>query len=151
MSLSNLIKIIVISFKNITNINKILKIIKSDIITDFICADNCGLIIITNNVVFPSYLLYAKSTCLENISLWYIPYQQTKSTFYSGYLTHNTSNSSDAIIWVFHLSWQKYSYSTWSSMTELLLSVSQYWKPPLEIIEALLLKPQASPIVETCI
>jgi len=41
---------------------------------------------------------YAKSTHLENTSLWYIPCQQLKPTFHSSYLSHNTSHSGDATI-----------------------------------------------------
>jgi len=37
------------------------------------------------------------------------------------------SYSGATIIWVFHLPQQRYFYLTWSSMTELLLSVSQHW------------------------
>ena len=43
------------------------------------------------------------------------------------YLFCNMPYSSAVTIWVFHLPWWRYSYSTWSSMTELLLSVSQHW------------------------
>jgi len=49
-----------------------------------------------------------------------------KPTFHSSYLSCNTSYGSTVTIQVFHLSQRKYSYSTQSSMTELLLSVSQH-------------------------
>jgi len=49
-----------------------------------------------------------------------------KSTFHGGYLSHNTSYGSAATLWVFCLPQQRYSYSTQSSMTVLLLSVSQH-------------------------
>ena len=49
-----------------------------------------------------------------------------KPAFYSGHLSRNMSYGSAVTIWVFHLPWWRYSYSTWSSMIELLLSVSQY-------------------------
>ena len=49
-----------------------------------------------------------------------------KLTFHSGYLSRNMSYSSAATLQVFHLPQWRYSYSTWSSMTELLLSVSQH-------------------------
>ena len=50
-----------------------------------------------------------------------------KPIFHGSHLSHNTSYGSAATIWVFYLLWQRYSYSTQSSMMELLLSVSQYW------------------------
>ena len=46
--------------------------------------------------------------------------------FHSSHLSCNISYSSVATIWVFHLPWQRYSYLTWFSMMELLLSVSQH-------------------------
>ena len=49
-----------------------------------------------------------------------------KPTFYDSYLSCNTFYGSAAILWVFHLPWWRYSYSTQSSMTVLLLSVSQH-------------------------
>jgi len=56
ISSSNSAKIMAISSKHITNINRVLKIIKSDVMADFICTDNCGFTITTNKVVFPLYL-----------------------------------------------------------------------------------------------
>ena len=56
MSSSNSAKIMAISSKHITNINRVLKIIKSDVMADFICTDNCGFTITTNKVVFHLYL-----------------------------------------------------------------------------------------------
>jgi len=50
-----------------------------------------------------------------------------KPVFHSSHLSCNMSYGSAAILWVFHLPWQRYSYSTWSSMMELLLLVSQHW------------------------
>ena len=49
-----------------------------------------------------------------------------KPAFYGVHLSCNTSYGSAAIIWVFYLPWWRYSYLTRSSMTELLLSVSQH-------------------------
>ena len=46
-----------------------------------------------------------------------------KPVFHSSHLSCNMSYGSAATIQVFHLSRQRYSYSTQSSMTELLLSV----------------------------
>jgi len=46
-----------------------------------------------------------------------------------------------ATIQVFHLPWQRYSYSTQSSMMELPLTVSPTLKPLLRVIEVLPLKP----------
>ena len=57
ISLSNSAKIMAISSKHITNINRVLKIIKSDVMADFICTDNCGFTITTNKVVFPLYVM----------------------------------------------------------------------------------------------
>ena len=50
-----------------------------------------------------------------------------KPTFHGGHLSCNTSYGGAATLWIFHLQWQRYSYSTQSSMMELLLSVSQHW------------------------
>jgi len=47
-----------------------------------------------------------------------------KPAFRGGHLSCNMSYGSAATLWVFHLLWWRYSYSTWSSITELLLSVS---------------------------
>jgi len=50
-----------------------------------------------------------------------------KPAFHSNHLSCNTSYGGAVILQVFCLPWWRYSYSTWSSMTELLLSVSQHW------------------------
>ena len=50
-----------------------------------------------------------------------------KPAFHGGHLSRNTSYGSAATLWVFCLPRQRYFYSTQSSMTELLLSVSQHW------------------------
>ena len=49
-----------------------------------------------------------------------------KPAFHGSYLSRNTSYGGAATLRIFHLPWRKYSYSTQSSMTELLLSVSQH-------------------------
>ena len=49
-----------------------------------------------------------------------------KPAFHSGHLSRNTFYSGAATFWIFHLPRRRYSYSTQSSMTELLLSVSQH-------------------------
>ena len=49
-----------------------------------------------------------------------------KSAFHGGHLSCNTSHGGATTIWVFYLPWWRYFYSTRSSMTELLLSVSQH-------------------------
>ena len=49
-----------------------------------------------------------------------------KSTFHSGHLSRNMSYNGATTIQVFYLPQRRYSYSTQSSMTELLLSVSQH-------------------------
>ena len=50
-----------------------------------------------------------------------------KPTFHSGHLSRNTSYGGAATLRIFHLPWRGYSYSTQSSMMELLLSVSRHW------------------------
>ena len=50
-----------------------------------------------------------------------------KPAFHGGHLSRNTSYGSAVTLWVFRLPWRRYSYSTQSSMTELILSVSQHW------------------------
>ena len=50
-----------------------------------------------------------------------------KPAFHSSHLSRNTSYGGAATLWVFRLPRQRYSYLTQSSMTELLLSVSQHW------------------------
>ena len=54
MSLVNLERFIVLSNKHVSNINRSLKEIKSDIMADFIWADNRRLIITTNKVTATS-------------------------------------------------------------------------------------------------
>ena len=49
-----------------------------------------------------------------------------KPAFHGSHLSRNTSYGSTATLWVFRLPWRRYFYSTRSSMTELLLSVSQH-------------------------
>ena len=49
-----------------------------------------------------------------------------KPTFHSSHLSRNTSYGSTAILQIFCLPRRRYSYSTQSSMTEFLLSVSQH-------------------------
>ena len=49
-----------------------------------------------------------------------------KPAFHGGHLSHNTSHGGAATLRVFRLPWRRYSYSTQSSMTELILSVSQH-------------------------
>ena len=49
-----------------------------------------------------------------------------KSAFYGGHLFCNMSHGGAATFQIFHLPRQRYSYSTQSSMMELLLSVSQH-------------------------
>ena len=68
MSSSNSAKIMAISSKHITNINRVLKIIKSDVMADFICTDNCGFTITTNKVVFPLYLNMIKKY-IKNVDI----------------------------------------------------------------------------------
>ena len=50
-----------------------------------------------------------------------------KPAFHSSHLSRNTSYGGAATLRVFRLPQQRYSYSTQSSITELLLSVSQHW------------------------
>ena len=49
-----------------------------------------------------------------------------KPAFHGGHLTSNTSYGGAATLQIFRLPRRRYSYSTQSSMTELLLSVSQH-------------------------
>ena len=49
-----------------------------------------------------------------------------KPAFYGGHLSRNTSHGGAATLWVFRLPQRRYSYSTQSSMTELILPVSQH-------------------------
>ena len=49
-----------------------------------------------------------------------------KPAFHGSHLSRNMSYSGAATLRVFHLPRRRYSYSTQSSMTELLLSVSQH-------------------------
>ena len=78
------------------------------------------------NLSYTSPLVRKQRPCGETTSE---PY---KSAFHSGHLSRNMSYGGAATLWVFCLSWQRYSYLTQSSMTELLLSVSQYWNLCLE-------------------
>ena len=72
-------------------------------------------------VLYTSLLVQKLHPCSKDTSKTY------KSAFHSGHLSCNMSYGSTATIWIFCLPWQRYSYSTWSSMMELLLSMSQHW------------------------
>jgi len=52
-----------------------------------------------------------------------------KPAFHGGHFSRNTSHGGAATLWIFRLPQWRYSYSTQSSITELLLSVSQHWNP----------------------
>jgi len=56
MSSNNSEKFMVLSNKHVANINRALKDIKSDVMTDFIRADSRGLMITINKVASTSYL-----------------------------------------------------------------------------------------------
>ena len=56
MSNDNILKFITSSSSHIANLNSIFKNIKSEIVADFICSDQHGLIITTNKVTLPSDL-----------------------------------------------------------------------------------------------
>ena len=84
MSKDNILKFILKSNIYITNINRTLKNIKSNIIADFICIDHCKLIIITNWIVSPSnlstiekYIKNINNFVSEDIMFSYLP--QSKS------------------------------------------------------------------------
>jgi len=68
MSLSNSTKFMILSYKHVENINRVLKSIKLNIITDFIWADYWGLIIITNKVILFSDLSTIKKY-IKNIDI----------------------------------------------------------------------------------
>ena len=70
----------------------------------------------------PCSIVICKSTCPETTSPWWSHLQNIQA-----HLSRNMSHGSTVIIQVFCLPQWRYSYSTWSSMTELLLSVSQHW------------------------
>ena len=61
ISNGNIFRFISFSSDHIININRNLKNIKSDIMTNFICSDHCSLIITTNKVVSTSNLTTIKS------------------------------------------------------------------------------------------
>ena len=56
-----------LSNKHVFNINRALKDIKLDVMADFICTDNRGLIIITNKVVSTLNLITMKKY-IKNVS-----------------------------------------------------------------------------------
>ena len=67
MSLGNSSKFMVLSNKHVSNINKALKDIKSDILADFIQANNKGLKITTNKVIYLSIIeKYIKNVDVVN-------------------------------------------------------------------------------------
>jgi len=69
MGNENIIKFMKNSSIHITNLNKNLRNVKSEVLVDFICSDPLGITVVTNKVSFPSDLLiienYVKN--LENI------------------------------------------------------------------------------------
>ena len=70
--------------------------------------------------------IICKSTCLEIHLHGEVISKSHKPAFHGGYFSRNISYGGAAIIWVFRLPQWGYSYPTQSSMTELLLSVSQH-------------------------
>ena len=63
-----------------------------------------------------------RSTCPKTTSLWWNHLWTIQA-----HLSRNISHGGSATLQIFRLPWRRYFYSTQSSMTELLLSVSQYW------------------------
>ena len=70
MSNKNKLKFIEVSSTHVTNLNRALKNIKSEVMADFICIDQTGIIIVTNKVASPLDLQtikkYIKNTNLIN-------------------------------------------------------------------------------------
>jgi len=62
----------------------------------------------------------------NNVPVVKLPPNHTSPPSMAATFSHNTSHGGAATIQVFYLLWQRYFYSTQSSMTELLLSVSQH-------------------------
>ena len=77
-------------------------------------------------LVFWSVLSYASPPVWKQRSRSETTSEPYKPAFHGGHLSRNTSYGSAATIQVFCLPQWRYSYSTQSSMTELLLSVSQH-------------------------
>ena len=73
------------------------------------------------SVLYTSPPVQKQCSCGETTSEPYKP------TFHGSHLSRNMSYGSAAILRVFCLPWWRYSYSTQSSIMELLLSVSQHW------------------------
>ena len=73
-------------------------------------------------VIHQRVIVIYKSTCLEIHPRGGVTSKPYKPAFHGGHLSHNTSYSGAAILQIFHLPWQRYSYSTQSSITELLRS-----------------------------
>jgi len=80
MSSANISKLISISGKHITNINRALKNIKSEILANFVPTDHRGLIITTNKVASQSdlntikkYIKNVDTIKLEDIISFYLP------------------------------------------------------------------------------
>ena len=68
-----------------------------------------------------------KSTCPEIHPRGGVTFKSYKPAFHGGHFSCNMSHGSAATLQIFCLLWRRYCYSTWSSMIELLLSVSQHW------------------------
>ena len=76
MSNNNKTKFIEDSCNHITNINRALKNIKSEVMVDFICSDQSGVTIVTNKVVssldlqiIESYVKSAKHIIAEEVEI----------------------------------------------------------------------------------
>ena len=87
---------------------------------------------VISTVKYMKMLSYASSPVWKQCPRGETTSEPYKPTFYSGHLFCNMSYDGAATLRIFHLPWQKYSYSTQSSMMELLLSVSQHWNLHLE-------------------
>jgi len=73
-----------------------------------------------------NWLLYTSPPVWKQYSHGKTTSEPYKPTFHGGHLSRNISHGGVATLWIFHLPWRRYFYSTRSSMTELLLSVSQH-------------------------
>jgi len=116
ISFNNITKFMSLFSKHIVNINRTLKNIKSKIMTDFICSNHQGLIIISNKVTFQSELStiknYIKNINVINLENFISPYLSQSKSYLKiigiPYIMKDTnvslySSIIESIIWSMHI------------------------------------------------
>lgn len=98
---NNIAKYIALSSKHITNLNRVLKNIKLDIIANFTCMDQIGIVIVTNKVaslsdlqIIENYVINVEYINSENMKTPHLPQSKSYLKIIGiSYLIENTNTS----------------------------------------------------------